>query len=225
MSKIHYVFWDSDNTLIDSMEMHWRKHVETLKSHGIALKEEHRPLIYRNNGVQNWQWLHKELGLTLPQEEYLQQIDNWYFEHLDHIKIRDGIIESLSLINERGIRQAVISSGRKRSVMAPLTAKNLTKYMSFILCNEDYDSNKPDPAPYLAGMKRMGPDVTGEQCLAIEDDPKGVEAAKAAGMTVIHRKLSQNQPNAPLADAVCFEGETLLKQLSSYLLLPSASHE
>ncbi len=32
MTTVHYVFWDSDNTLVETAEHHWRKHVEVLKT-------------------------------------------------------------------------------------------------------------------------------------------------------------------------------------------------
>lgn len=197
--------------------MHWRKHVETLKTHGIDLPETYRYKIYRHNGVQNWAWMHKELGLNVPEQTYLDQADEWYFNHLDEIKIRDGIIECLSIIKERGLKQGVVSSGRKTSVMMPLEAKGLTEYMDFILCNEDYEGNKPNPAPYLAALKKVN--GTGQYGLAIEDDPKGVESAKAAGLSVIHRKLNEEQDDAALADAVCITGHTLSKLVQDFLSL------
>ena len=75
--NIHFVFWDIDNTLVNTAEHHWRKHFETLKSHNIDLDEKYRKTIYENNGMQNWEWISKELGLTIPREKYLDQIDQF----------------------------------------------------------------------------------------------------------------------------------------------------
>jgi len=65
MIKVQYVFWDSDNTLINTAEHHWRKHVETLKTLDINLTDDYRKRVYENNGTQNWTWMNEELGLEL----------------------------------------------------------------------------------------------------------------------------------------------------------------
>jgi beta-phosphoglucomutase-like phosphatase (HAD superfamily) len=80
--------------------------------------------------------------------------------------------------------------------------------MSFILYKEDYQGRKPDPAPYLKGFKRMeevtGHSIIPSKCIAVEDDPKGVESAHKAGMTVIHRKLDPNEEDCVFADYSCY---------------------
>jgi len=84
--SISTVFWDSDNTLVNTAEHHWRKHVETLKTLDITLDKQYRKRIYENNGVQNWTWLREDLGLKLDQQDYLDRIDQWYFNHIDEIE-------------------------------------------------------------------------------------------------------------------------------------------
>ncbi len=195
---IHYVFWDSDNTLVETAEHHWRKHAEVLKELGITLDKKYRKKIYENNGVQNWAWISKELGLELSQEDYLQKIDAWYFDHIDEIKIRDGVLEAIKYFNDNDIKQAVVSNGRKKSVTAALNAKDLARHFKFILCKEDYEGRKPDPEPYFSALFRMQIEtdetIKPESCLVIEDDPLGVEAGKAAGMAVLYRPIGDDKP-------------------------------
>ena len=195
---IKYVFWDSDNTLLNTAEHHWRKHFETLKTLSIHLNDEYRTRIYTNNGSQNWQWLTADLGLDMAEQDYLDAIDAWFFDHIDEIEIRPGVPEALELFKSHNIPQAVISNGRKKSVMAGQTAKDLPRYFEFIFCKEDYEGRKPDPAPYLAGIreleKRIGQSISPDQCLAIEDDPKGVKSARAANMHVIDRPPGNDDP-------------------------------
>lgn len=193
---VTYVFWDSDNTLIHTAAHHWRKHFETLKSLGIHLGDEWQKRIYENNGAQNWEWLTHELGLSIPLQDYLDRIDAWYFDHIDDIEIRKGVIEALHHFQTLGIPQAVVSNGRRRSVMAALEAKKLVPFFTFILCKEDYEGRKPDPTPYQTALKRMEDlkklTITPAECLVIEDDPLGVESAEKAGMQVIFRPLGKD---------------------------------
>lgn len=206
---VNYIFWDSDNTLVGTYDHHWNKHVETLKSHGIALGDEWKERIYTNNGAQNWEWLTAELGLKVEKDRYLDEIDGWYYRHIDRIKLRDGIEDALAMVEDAGLPMGVVSNGRKRSVMAALEAKKLAPHFKFILCIEDYEGRKPDPTPYLAAKTRMqqivGKPIDSKECLVIEDDPKGVQAGLAAGMNVIDR---------PIADT---DTDGFLRRLQSYL--------
>ena len=204
MNKILYVFWDSDNTLVETAEHHWRKHFETLKTHGINLNDQHRQKIYENNGAQNWQWITDELGLNISRANYLDQIDAWYFNHIGEINIRAGVLEAIDHFAKNNILQAVVSNGRRRSVMAALEAKDLAPHFKFILCKEDYEGRKPDPAPYLTALNKMG-EQTGDAidpatCLVVEDDPLGVTAGEAAGMSVLHRPMG-DETNIVIATA------------------------
>jgi HAD superfamily hydrolase (TIGR01509 family) len=198
MTKILYVFWDSDNTLVNTAEHHWRKHLETLKQHSITLDEKYRQRVYENNGAQNWAWMKTELGLKLYKEDYLDQIDRWYFDHIHEVEIRKGVPEAIKYFSDREVRQAVVSNGRRRSVLSALDAKDLTRHFDFILCKEDYEGRKPDPAPYLTAMARMEElekeKIDPASCLVVEDDPLGVEAGKAAGMAVLHRPIGDDSP-------------------------------
>jgi HAD superfamily hydrolase (TIGR01509 family) len=201
--SIKYVFWDSDNTLVKTYDHHWNKHYETLKAQGIHLGDEWKERIYTNNGAQNWEWLRADLGLKTDKDEYLDAIDGWYYRHIDRIEIREGVEEALAYFESRNYPMAVVSNGRRRSVMAALEAKNLVRHFKFILCIEDYQGRKPEPAPYLAAKTKMqqvaGKAIDAKECLVIEDDPKGVESGTAAGMTVLHRRLGDNDTKKFLA--------------------------
>jgi beta-phosphoglucomutase len=206
---VNYVFWDSDNTLVGTYDHHWNKHVETLKSHGITLGDEWKERIYTNNGAQNWEWITADLGLKVSKDQYLDEIDGWYYRHIDRIKLRDGIEEALAMIDDAALPMGVVSNGRRRSVMAALEAKRLGPRFKFILCIEDYEGRKPDPTPYLAAKTKMqqitGNSIDPLECLVIEDDPKGVQAGLAAGMNVIDRPINDT------------DTDKFLKQLRSYL--------
>ncbi len=198
MATIQYVFWDSDNTLVNTAEHHWRKHVETLKTLNIDLDTQYQKRIYENNGTQNWTWLNEELGLKLECQEYLDKIDAWYFDHIDEIKIRSGVIDAIKNFDTNDMPQAVVSNGRRKSVMAALEAKKLSPYFKFILCNEDYEGRKPSPAPYQSALNKMieieGREINPQSCLVIEDDPLGVASGEAAGMVVLHRPIGDECP-------------------------------
>lgn len=217
---IRYIFWDNDNTLIDNRDLHWRKHKVVLQEHGIILDDSYSGRIYENNGSQNWEWLRAELGLTMPRDHYLKAIDEWYTNHLHEAPLRSGIIQAIHFFQSKHCKQCVVSNGRTSSVMAAQKAKSLDHYFEFILCKEDYQGRKPDPIPYLTALRRMehitGQRIDPKECLAIEDDPLGVTSAYAAGMHVIHRKLSHDSETAPNCHQIAVTEDEFLNAIYNY---------
>lgn len=214
------VFWDYDNTILATAEAHWQKHKSVLAKHGIVLTDGFKNRIYTNNGSQNWAWISEELGLRLTENEYLKEIDKEFQEVADTLEFRPGVEEAIKFLNQQKIPQAIVTNARKSSAKPILIKKNIYPLMQFVLFKEDYTGRKPDPAPYLRGISCMesilGKPLNPRFCLAIEDDPNGVESAHKAGMTVIHRKLNECDADCLHADFKCFHSNEfvlLIKQL------------
>lgn len=218
---IQAVFWDYDNTILATADCHWNKHQTVLARQGIELPESFRKRIYENNGSQNWNWLKNELGLNVPEKEYLEAID-WEFQrHIIDLEMRPGVSELFNLIEHLGIPQAIITNARKNSAKPVLDEKKITSRMQFILFKEDYAGRKPEPEPYLCGFKKMElltkKTIEPKRCLVIEDDPLGVESAHKAGAIVIQRRLHENEMGSPYADYSCFQKDDFLKIVKSLL--------
>ncbi len=198
MTKIAYVFWDCDNTLVHTAEHHWLKNLHVLKRHGVDLPEEHKHRVFLQGSPQNYEWFISELGLKCDRDTYLREVDAWFTENAGQIKIRDGVIEALEHFKSNNIPQAVVSNGRTHSVRSVLDAVHLSPYFDAMLCKEDYEGRKPNPEPYLAGIRSLeaihGISIDPAACLAIEDEEKGMQSAKAAGMRVFYRPLGDDRP-------------------------------
>lgn len=220
--KIQAFFWDYDNTILETAEAHWNKHLVVLGRYGIHLSEKHRQRLYENNGTQNWEWMKEELGLEVSQEEYLKEIDTEFHNHLNRLEMRSGVQEVLKIVAANNIPQAIVTNARRNSAEPVLQQKNIFEMMKFILCKEDYTGRKPDPSPYLEAFKRMeiviGQSLHPNRCIAVEDDPKGVEAAHKAGAIVIHRKLNPKEPDCTFADYSCYSKEEFISIVQKFLI-------
>lgn len=218
---IQAVFWDYDNTILATADAHWKKHQTVLAKLGIELNEKFRKRIYENNGNQNWAWLKNEMGLNVPEKEYLETIDFEFQQHMINLEMRSGVSELFDLLERLGIPQSIITNARKNSAKPVLDAKKISPRMQFILFKEDYEGRKPEPTPYLRGIERMGlllnKQIQPNQCIAIEDDPNGVESAHRAGAIVIHRKLNENEMDSPFADYCCFHKEDFIQTVKTLL--------
>ncbi len=77
---------------------------------------------------------------------------------------------------------AVCSGSRATVVRSMLDATGLLPHFRHVVTADDVSRAKPAPDGYLLAAESLG--VAPSSCLAIEDTPTGVEAAKSAGMRV-----------------------------------------
>ena len=77
---------------------------------------------------------------------------------------------------------AVVTSGTRALATGRLAHGGLPIPEQLITA-DDVEHGKPDPQPYLAGAAALT--IEPAQCLVVEDAPAGIEAGKAAGMTVL----------------------------------------
>jgi len=98
-----------------------------------------------------------------------------------------GLDRLLTLCRSHAIRRAVVTNAPRANADHMLQALGLMTddYAEFetIVLAEDLPRGKPNPDPYLEGLRRLG--VAPEVAIAFEDTPTGVRAAVAAGLTTI----------------------------------------
>jgi sugar-phosphatase len=92
-----------------------------------------------------------------------------------------GVPEAIALFRRCGLSLAIASSSPERLIDAVCARLKLD---IDIRCSAlDEPRGKPAPDVYLTAARRLG--LRPARCLAVEDSPAGVLAAKAAGMTCI----------------------------------------
>jgi HAD superfamily hydrolase (TIGR01509 family) len=101
-------------------------------------------------------------------------------ELIEKTPLQRGVTELIQSAAEEKIELAVVSSSTRNWVCGNLERLDLTKYFSCIICAEDVQSHKPDPAPYRAALNKL--EVAASDAVALEDSPHGIFAAIAAGV-------------------------------------------
>ena len=77
----------------------------------------------------------------------------------------------------------IVTSSRKDHFDIIHKRNNILQYFDFVITPNDYANSKPNPEPYLLGIKHSGyKDV---ECIAIEDSERGVISAKQANLYCI----------------------------------------
>jgi sugar-phosphatase len=94
-----------------------------------------------------------------------------------------GVREILALCAQLGWRVGLASNSP--AVLCQLVLRELGIAPAFhaVVSADMVERGKPDPAVYLQAARLLG--VTPADCLAFEDSPTGVRAARAAGLRVV----------------------------------------
>ena len=176
---VEAILWDNDGVLVDSERLFFEANRELLASLGAELTPE---------GFFEWYLLDNCGGWHLLGDPTEAQIELWRAERnrLYSRKLQQagslampGIGELLTTLAPH-YRMGIVTSSYREHFDLIHQDLALTRHFEFILAAEDYSGSKPDPEPYLQGLKRLG--LPAHRCLVIEDSPRGLAAANAAGI-------------------------------------------
>ena len=78
---------------------------------------------------------------------------------------------------------AIVTSSNRETLTLVCDQLDLHGLVTATVTAEDCTRSKPDPQPFTLAAQRLG--VPCERCLVFEDSAAGVQAAQAAGATVI----------------------------------------
>lgn len=176
-----YLF-DCDGTIVDSMPLHYIAWKAALAEWNCAFAEE---LFYSWGGKtvdEIISTLNAMNNLNMPVESLGVRKESLYYELLPQLKAIPEVLEHIDA--QHGlIPFAVVSGGRRASVIRSLTTVNLLDRFDLIVGAEDYVNSKPAPDAFLVAAQRLG--VAPEHCLVFEDTDLGIQAATAAGMASV----------------------------------------
>lgn len=104
-------------------------------------------------------------------------------ESLPEIPLSDHLREFLTQLKAQDINVGLVTGAFRSEVEYVLQKVELTEYIEAIVAGDDLEASKPEPEPYLMAAKQLN--VQPSECLAIEDNPTGIEAAKRAKIQVV----------------------------------------
>ena len=123
-----------------------------------------------NNG-QTWEELYAEFRV----------LD--IYQYVDYQKIfRPEALVVVQELKKRGYRVALASSTGPRLIARIMEETGMRPWFDLIVSGGQFKQSKPDPEIYHYTAKTLK--VKEEECFVIEDSEVGIEAGKAAGMTV-----------------------------------------
>ena len=111
-------------------------------------------------------------------------------EKLEKLPLYPGLEDLIFQLRSRSLQLAVVSGATRCEVELVLNRAALAEYFTVIVAGDDITTSKPEPDGYLLAVERLNQQYPGfnlqpSECLAVEDTPAGIEAAKRAGMPVV----------------------------------------
>jgi len=188
-----------DGVLADSEPVYADAIDAVLASHGKALDPELHERIMGHGVHATWETLIEAMYLPGGVADYLDAYDAELRRRLAELHdALPGVLGLVQRLRERRVPIAVASSSWLAWVEALLGGLGLAQSFDAIASATEVENPKPAPDLYLLAAARLGVEPT--RCVAIEDTPTGLAAARAAGMLAIQVR-SASTAFAPLPEA------------------------
>jgi HAD superfamily hydrolase (TIGR01509 family) len=186
MSKTHVqaVVFDLDGLLIDSEPLQaWAWH-EYVARFGAVMTPDVLGRMLGLRAIDAVKIPIEMLDLPVDEVTALRDRDEIFLAAVPGaIHAHAGAKELIADLQQREIPIALATSGHRRYVDLALASAGLTGLFDQEVTAELVTRGKPHPDVYLRAAELLA--IPPDRCLAIEDAPNGVTAAKAAGMRCI----------------------------------------
>lgn len=180
MMDIQTIFWDCDGTLANSEMLFLQACRTVFKDYGVVIPDQ---FISEENFGKNISVfdLLKRSGFdddTIRAARIKR--NEVYAAYLrDRVSFMDGVENTLRFLKGK-ILMGIVSNAYREHLNITIEKLLLNEYFNFSIAGEDVKKSKPDPESYLLAIEKAGTNPS--HCLAIEDNTRGVFAAKNAGI-------------------------------------------
>jgi pyrophosphatase PpaX len=174
------VLFDLDGTLIDSGDLILASFQHATRTVlGRTIPDE---VLMANVGGHGIQAQMREFD-----EKRADELVRVYSDHnmsiYQSVRTFDGIEEQLERLRAEGRTLGIVTVKSRVTVDVTFEVLPLAAYFDTVVTGDDTERHKPDPAPLLIALDRLG--TRAESAAYVGDSPFDIRAAKAAGMAAI----------------------------------------
>lgn len=182
---IEAVIFDFDGLILDTETAHFETWRDLYAEYGHTLtKQAWEGSIGGTSGSFNaFNNLMHLLGDGADGDAIKERRTERYLRRVHAQPILPGIETRIAEARAIGLKVGVASSSSCNWVHGHLKRLGLWDRIDRVACGDEAPLVKPDPAVYHLALERLG--VGSENAVAFEDSPKGIEAAKRAGVFCI----------------------------------------
>lgn len=185
-----YILFDHDGVLVDTEYWYYKAGERALADIGFTLDKD-QYLRDMTQSLGTWSQA-RAAGIDEQTISKQRDIRNVYYQEYlraEAIEI-EGVVETLAELSKY-VRMAIVTTAKHADFQLIHEKRQIRQFMEFVLVREDYEHTKPQPEPYLTGLKRFG--ATKEETLVVEDSNRGLNSAVAAGIdcVIVHNDFTK----------------------------------
>jgi HAD superfamily hydrolase (TIGR01509 family) len=193
MNMVEGILWDNDGVLVDTEKLFYQANRAMFLQLDFELTEQHFFDWYLTDNCGAW---HLFPQLTPEQIHQLRvQRDNLYTQYLQtNRELAMSGIDALLPELAAKVPMGIVTSSNAEHFDLIHARLDFLQHFQFVVTNDMVANSKPSPEPYRLGLEKIG--LPASSCLVIEDSPRGLQAATAAGIKciVVRHKLMTNFP-------------------------------
>ena len=186
MPKIKAIIFDMDGVLIEAKDWHYEALNKALGLFGMEISRYDHLVTYDGLPTKKkLEMLSVERGLPVDLHEFINEMKQIYTMEIVYAQCKPRFYHeyALSRLKQERYKLAVASNSIRKTVEIMMEQASLMGYLEFYLSNQDVMIGKPDPEIYNKAINLLG--LKSDECLIVEDNEKGIQAARGSGAWVM----------------------------------------
>jgi beta-phosphoglucomutase len=205
------LIFDFDGVVVDSEPIHLAGFQHVLGRLGLVLTEQDyyaRYLGYDDHDCLMIAARDAGLELAEPKIAELTAAKTAFVQRAfaESIQPQPGALELIRAAAAEGVPLAVCSGALRDEIELACRTVGVWECFQAVVAARDVARGKPDPEGYRKAHQRLraatGRELRPRRCIAVEDSPAGIDAARGAGMKVLAVTTSYGAPQLAAADRV-----------------------
>lgn len=179
------VVFDCDGVLVDSERLNIQTWTAMMIDAGVDFTEDDAVQAFVGKAYADNRVTMAEMTGAVPDPEWERRWRAEFARSHERLEPIEGAREAVVAVQDVGHAVCVASGSIRRAIGSKLTTAGLVDLFpeEARFSAEQVEHGKPAPDVFLAAAESMG--FAPERCVVVEDSRAGVEAARAAGMTVV----------------------------------------
>jgi len=175
-----------DGVLIEAKDWHYQALNKALGLFGMEISRYDHLVTYDGLPTKKkLEMLSLERGLPIELHAFINEMKQLYTMEMVYAQCKPRFFHeyALSRLKQDGYNLAVASNSIRKTVKMMMEQASLMKYLDFYLSNQDVTTGKPDPEIYIKAIQKLN--LQPNECLIVEDNEKGIQAARGSGAWVM----------------------------------------
>lgn len=184
--KIKAIIFDMDGVLVDAKDWHYEALNKALGLFGLNISRYDHLVTFDGLPTRKkLEMFSQEHNLPLELHDFICEMKQIYTTQYILTRCKPVFCHeyAISQLKRQGYKLAVCSNAVRFSVEMMMKLSGLLEYFDFFLSNQDISKPKPHPEIYEIAIKKLG--LKPRECLILEDNKHGIEAASASGAHVL----------------------------------------